>query len=88
MLLQFCIHKPTLRCIKFLDINIQFCFPGNTIYVYLKICGILAFLLLGNAHNTYVLNINELSVMKRQSEICYSNKCQICLSKLSITQAF
>ena len=27
------------------------------------------------------LNINELSVMKRQYDICYSNKCQICLSQ-------
>ena len=43
MLLQFCIHKLTLRNIKFLDLNAQFYFHGNTIHVYLKIYGILAF---------------------------------------------
>ena len=31
------------RLIKFLDLNAHFCFHGNTILVYLKICGILAF---------------------------------------------
>ena len=35
------------------------------------------------------LNINEPSVIKRQYDICNSNKCQICLSqKLSSTHAF
>ena len=34
-------------------------------------------------------NIYEPSIMKRQYDICYSNKCQICLSqKLSSPQAF
>ena len=51
MLQQFCIHKPTLRRIKFLDLNAQFCFNGITIQVYLKICGIVAFFLLGNTYN-------------------------------------
>ena len=57
--------------------------------VYLNICGILAFLLLSNAYINFQVNINKLSVMKRQYDICYLNKCQICLSKkLSSTQDF
>ena len=44
MLKQYCIHKPTLGHIKFLNLNSKFCFHGNTILVYLKISGILAFL--------------------------------------------
>ena len=31
----------------FLDLNAQFCFHGNTILVYLKICGILEFFVAG-----------------------------------------
>ena len=43
MFKQYSIHKPTLTHIKFLDLNSQFCFHGNTILVYWKICEILVF---------------------------------------------
>ena len=39
MLLQYCIHKLTLRNSKLLVLNKWFCFHGNTILIYLKISG-------------------------------------------------
>ena len=43
MLLQYCIHKQTLRYIKFLVWNKRFRFHGNTIIMYLKISEILTY---------------------------------------------
>ena len=47
MLKQYCIHKPTLRHIKFLDLKAQFSIHGNAVLVYLKNCGILEFFVAG-----------------------------------------
>ena len=44
MLLQYCIHKQTLKNIKFFVWNKWFCFHGNTILMYLKINEILTYL--------------------------------------------
>ena len=43
MLLQYCIHKQTLRNIKLLVWDKRFCFHGNTIIMYLKISEILTY---------------------------------------------
>ena len=47
MLLQYCLHKQTLRNIKFLVWNKWFCFHDNTIIMYLKNSEILTYFVAG-----------------------------------------